>query len=53
VLRIKTEYRYQFLVKSSSRKALNELLQKAREFARGRKWGATALMMDVDPLSLM
>ena len=53
VLRVKAEFRYQFLVKSSSRKALNSLLQGVREFARSRKWGATALMMDVDPLSLL
>src|SRR2546423_9463817 len=53
VPRLKNEYRYQFLVKAASRKALNELLQSVRKFAADRKWGATALMVDVDPLTLM
>ena len=53
VPRLKNEYRYQFLIKSASRKALNELLQKIRAFAQSRKWGATALVIDVDPISLM
>jgi len=46
------EYRYQFLIKAASRTALNELLQRIRAFALERKWGATALVIDVDPLSL-
>jgi primosomal protein N' (replication factor Y) len=53
VPRLKNEYRYQFLVKSSSRKLLNELLQRVRRFAIDHKWGATALVIDVDPLTLM
>ena len=53
VPRLKNEYRYQFLIKAASRKALNELLQRIRTFALERKWGATALVIDVDPLSLM
>jgi primosomal protein N' (replication factor Y) (superfamily II helicase) len=53
VPRMKNEYRYQFLIKSSSRKALNLLLRRVRDFAIERKWGATALVIDVDPLSLM
>jgi primosomal protein N' (replication factor Y) len=53
VPRLKNEYRYQFLIKASSRKALNELLQRIRSFAQERKWGATALVIDVDPLTLM
>jgi primosomal protein N' (replication factor Y) (superfamily II helicase) len=53
VPRLKNEYRYQFLVKASSRKSLNELLQKIRAFALQNKWGATALVIDVDPLTLM
>src|SRR5271157_1087031 len=52
VPRLKNEYRYQFLIKAASRKALNELLQRVRAFAAERKWGATALVIDVDPLSL-
>ena len=50
---LKAEFRYQFLIKAASRKALNELLQQIRSFAIQRKWGATALVIDVDPLSLM
>ncbi|MBV9504639.1 MAG: primosomal protein N' [Acidobacteriia bacterium] len=53
VLRLKNEYRYQFLIKAASRKTLNELLQKIRCFAVDHKWPATALVIDVDPLSLM
>jgi primosomal protein N' (replication factor Y) len=53
VPRLKNEYRYQFLVKAASRKALNEWLGRVRAFALERKWGATALVIDVDPLTLM
>ncbi len=53
VPRLKNEYRYQFLVKAASRKALNELLQTVRNYALKQKWGATALVIDVDPLTLM
>jgi primosomal protein N' (replication factor Y) len=53
VARLKNEFRYQFLIKAASRKALNELLQRIRCFALEHKWGATALVIDVDPLSLM
>ena len=53
VPRLKAEYRYQLLIKSGSRKDLNMLLNKAREFARTQKWSATALVIDVDPLTLL
>ncbi|MBS1857770.1 MAG: primosomal protein N' [Acidobacteria bacterium] len=53
VPRLKNEYRYQFLVKAASRKALNELLGTVRNYALEHKWGATALVIDVDPLTLM
>ena len=53
VPRLKNEFRYQLLIKSSSRKALNELLGRARDFASENKWPATALVIDVDPLTLM
>jgi len=53
VPRLKNEYRYQFLVKAASRKVLNALLQRIRAFALEHKWGATALVIDVDPLTLM
>jgi primosomal protein N' (replication factor Y) len=53
VQRIKAEYRYQLLIKSGSRKDLNALLRRARDFARAQKWSATALVIDVDPLTLL
>ncbi len=53
VPRLKAEYRYQMLIKAGSRKALNGLLKKGQEFARERKWNATALVIDVDPLTLL
>jgi primosomal protein N' (replication factor Y) len=53
VPRLKAEYRYQLLIKSASRIALNALLQKMRAFALDHKWPATALVIDVDPLSLL
>jgi primosomal protein N' (replication factor Y) (superfamily II helicase) len=53
VPRLKAEYRYQFLIKSASRKALNELLKRSQEFARKQKWNATSLVIDVDPLTLL
>ncbi len=53
VVRLKAEYRYQFLLKSTSRKTLGSLLKCARKFAGDHNWPATALVIDVDPLSLM
>lgn len=53
VVRLMREYRYQFLIKSAARRPLGELLRRAREFAQRNRWPATALVIDVDPLSLM
>jgi len=53
VPRLKNEFRYQLLIKSSSRKTLAELLTRARDFALAHQWPATALVIDVDPLTLM
>ena len=53
VERLKTEYRYQILLKASSRVKLNELLARLRNYAIEQKWGPTSLVIDVDPLSLM
>jgi primosomal protein N' (replication factor Y) len=53
VPRLKNEYRYQLLIKAASRKALKESLDTLRRFALDRKWPATALVIDVDPLTLM
>ena len=53
VPRLKNEFRYQLLIKSASRKVLNEHLRRVRDFALQNKWPATALVIDVDPLTLM
>ena len=53
VPKLKKEYRYQLLVKAKDRRALNATLQRLRNHALERKWGATALVIDVDPLSLL
>ncbi len=51
--RLKMEFRYQLLLKAGSRKRLNELLRGLRTFAEQRRWNATALVIDVDPFSLL
>jgi len=53
VARLRNDFRYQVLIKASSRKALNETLQRIRRFALDEDWPATALVIDVDPLSLL
>jgi primosomal protein N' (replication factor Y) len=53
VPRLKNEFRYQLLLKSSDRKMLNETLHTLRKYAAEKKWGATALVIDVDPVSLL
>ena len=53
VPRLKSEYRYQLLIKAASRRALKDTLECVRSFAADRKWPATALVIDVDPLSLL
>ena len=53
IVKLKTDFRYQFLIKARSRKKLSELLATARRFAMEKNWPPTALVIDVDPLSLM
>jgi primosomal protein N' (replication factor Y) len=53
VPRLKNEYRYQLLIKAGSRKVLKETLESVRRFAAERNWKATALVIDVDPLTLL
>lgn len=50
--RAKREHRMQFLFKSASRRELHDLLGALRSFAAAEKFPATALVLDVDPLSL-
>jgi primosomal protein N' (replication factor Y) (superfamily II helicase) len=53
VARLKTEYRYQMLVKASSRKRLGEVMKDLRRFAVSEGWNPAALLLDVDPMSLL
>ena len=53
VLRVKSEYRYQVLLKTSSRKRLSEMLGDVRRFAAAEKWGPANLAIDVDPVTLL
>jgi primosomal protein N' (replication factor Y) len=53
VARVQKEFRYQVLIKAASRKTLGETLERVRHFALASKWSPTALVIDVDPLSLM
>jgi len=53
LLRLKKEFRYQFLIKSQRRDVLNTLLRDLRACARAENFPSTALVFDADPLSLM
>jgi primosomal protein N' (replication factor Y) len=53
VPKLNREYRYQTLIKTISRPKLNELLRRLRQHALDARWPATALVIDVDPLSLL
>jgi primosomal protein N' (replication factor Y) len=53
VPKLKSEFRYQLLLKAADRKVLNETLRGLQHFAREQKWPATALVIDVDPLTLL
>ena len=51
--RLKNEYRYQMLIKTSSRKRLTEILGHVRTFATAEKWNPTSLVIDVDPMTII
>jgi primosomal protein N' (replication factor Y) len=53
VPRLKNEYRYQILVKALSRPRLNEMLHALRRYSVEQKWPAAALVVDVDPMTLL
>lgn len=53
VPRLKAEYRYQLLLKAAKRTKLREVLKDLQAHAAREKWPATAVVIDVDPLSLM
>ena len=53
VPKLKSEFRYQLLLKAVDRKRLNEVLRELQQFAHREKWNPTALVIDVDPLTLL
>jgi primosomal protein N' (replication factor Y) len=53
VPRLKNEFRYQLLIKTTSRKLLNETVNHLRRFAVERRWNPTSLVIDVDPITLL
>ncbi len=53
VPRLKDEFRYQILLKAAKRPILRTALLALRHFAEQEKWSPTALVIDVDPISLM
>ena len=52
IVRLKTEYRYHFLLKSASRERMNNALRAMIEHAVEKKIPRTNLVVDVDALSL-
>jgi len=53
IVRLKTEYRYHFLVKSASRERMNSALRAMLEHADAQKIPRNHLVVDVDALSLI
>ena len=53
VPRVKNEYRYQLLMKAAKRATIRKAVEQLRAYALEQKWPATALVLDVDPQSLM
>ena len=53
IVRLKTEYRYHFLLKSESRERMNTVLRAMLEHADAQKIPRTHIVVDVDALSLV
>jgi len=51
--RLKGEYRFHFLLKSSRRAALNQILNKCLAYCGENEIPDRALLIDVDPVNLM
>ncbi|HEU0369145.1 MAG TPA: hypothetical protein VFR42_08055, partial [Candidatus Acidoferrum sp.] len=51
--RLKSEYRFQFLLKSRKKAALAKLLAAALSYADSKEIPQTALLVDMDPLQLL
>ncbi len=52
LLRLKNEFRYQILLKAARRGLLRQVLDDLRSYAERQKWNPTALVIDVDPISI-
>jgi primosomal protein N' (replication factor Y) (superfamily II helicase) len=53
VPRLRDEFRYQILIKAAKRSVLRDVVKRLREHALAQKWRSTALVIDVDPITLM
>jgi primosomal protein N' (replication factor Y) len=53
IVRLKTEYRYHFLLKSASRERMNTVLRAMIEYAMEQKIPRSSLVVDVDALSVV
>ncbi len=53
VVKVRTEYRFQFLIKALDRRAVGQLLGQARGLALQQEWPPTALTVDVDPTDFL
>lgn len=53
LVKLRADYRFQFLIKSVSRGAVAQVLARARQFAGDKQWPATALIVDVDPVEFL
>jgi primosomal protein N' (replication factor Y) len=51
--RIKRVHRHQLLIKSSSRSTLHDVLKRLQGYVEEKKIGATRVIIDVDPVSLL
>jgi primosomal protein N' (replication factor Y) len=51
--RIKRVHRHQLLIKSSSRSTLHHMLERLQAYVEEKKIGATRVIIDVDPVSLL
>ena len=51
--RIKRVHRHQLLIKSSSRATLHRMLEGLQRYIEDKKIGATKVIIDVDPISLL
>jgi primosomal protein N' (replication factor Y) len=51
--RLKREYRFHFLLKSSRRAALHQILSKCLAFCAEKEIPDHAILMDVDPVNLL